>query len=195
MNAEKLPEGLISLVHQRSGGVPLYMNAMLDNLRAQGVLRNENGEVVLTRPLDEIESEANAGLAGVVELQLDRLSEKDRRLLEAGSIAGAIFPAWAAAAVLNRRVEEMEEAYAALARRVRLISIAGHDELPDGTRSSFYVFAHTLYREALYRSIPINRRSQWHRRIADQLRIIFVGREASVAYEIAAHTRASEFQS
>lgn len=195
MNAEKLPEGLISLVHQRSGGVPLYMNAMIDNLRAQGVLRNGNGEVVVSRPLDEIEAEASEGLAGVVELQLDRLSEKDRRLLEAGSVAGAIFSAWATAAVLNRRVDEMEEAYATLARRVRLISIAGHDELPDGTRSSFYVFTHTLYREALYRSIPINRRSQWHRRIADQLKVIFAGREGSVAYEIAAHTQASEFQS
>jgi predicted ATPase len=170
------------------------MAAMVDSFCAQGLVRNDNGQVVLKRALNEIEPEINDGLAGVVELQLDRLSEKDRRLLEAGSIAGAIFPAWAAAAALSRSVEEMEEAYAALARRVRLISIAGHDELPDGSRSSFYVFAHALYREAIYRTIPIYRRSQWHRRIADQLRIIFAGREASVAYEIATHIRASEVQ-
>jgi predicted ATPase len=194
LNADKLPEGLTSLVHQRSGGNPLYMTAMVDSFCAQGLVRNDNGQVVLKRALNEIEPEINDGLAGVVELQLDRLSEKDRRLLEAGSIAGAIFPAWAAAAALSRGVEEMEEAYAALARRVRLISIAGYDELPDGSRSTFYVFAHALYSEAIYRTIPIYRRSQWHRRIADQLRIIFAGREASVAYEIATHIRASELQ-
>jgi predicted ATPase len=193
--AEQAPEGLISLVHQHSGGNPLYMSAMLDDLRAKRMLQNENGKAVLTRALEEIESEVDDGLAGVVELELDRLGEKDRRLLEAGSVAGAIFPAWAPAAALNRRVEEIEEAYAALARRVRLIVIAGHDELPDGSRCSFFVFTHALHREALYRSIPAYRRSQWHKRIGERLRLLFTGKESSVAYEIAIHTRASEFQS
>jgi predicted ATPase len=128
----------------------------------------------------------------VIELQLDRLSEEDRRLLEAGSIAGTVFPAWAAGAALKRTVEDMEEAYASLVRRVRLLSIAGHDELPDGSRSTFYVFAHALYREVLYDRIPVTRRSQWHRRVADRLRVLFAGNESSVAYEIAAHTQASE---
>jgi predicted ATPase len=195
LRANYLPEGLISLVHQHSGGNPLYMSAVLDDLRAKQMVRNESGKAVLTRALEEIESEVNDGLAGVVELELDRLVEKDRRLLEAGSVAGAIFPAWAPAAALNRRVEEIEEAYAALARRVRLIVVAGHDELPDGSSCSFFVFTHALHREALYRSIPAYRRSQWHKRIAERLRFLFTGKESTVAHEIAVHTRASEFQS
>jgi predicted ATPase len=191
LNAEKLPAGLGSLVHQHSTGNPLFMTAMLDHLRAQHVLRTENGEVVLSQPLDEIELGVPDGLARVIELQLDRLSDDDRRLLEAGSIAGAIFPAWAAGAALKRGVEEMEEAYASLVRRVRLLSVAGHDELPDGSRSTFYVFAHELYRQVLYDRIPGSRRSQWHKRVADQLRVLFAGKESSVAHEIAAHTQAS----
>jgi predicted ATPase len=192
LNAEKLPAGLGSLIHQHSTGNPLYMTAMLEHLRAQRVLRSENGEVVLSQPLDEIELGVPDGLAGVIELQLDRLSDEDRRLLEAGSIAGTIFPAWAVAAALKREVEDVEEAYASLVRRVRLLSVAGHDELPDGSRSTFYVFAHALYREVLYNRIPVSRCSQWHRRVADRLRVLFAGNESSVAYEIAAHTQASE---
>ena len=191
LKAEKLPAGLGSLIHQHSAGNPLYMTAMLDHLSAQHVLRSENGEVAMTQPLDEIEFGVPDGLAGVIELQLDRLSEEDRHLLEAGSIAGTIFPAWAAGAALKRAVEDMEEAYASLVRRVHLLSIAGYDELPDGSRSTFYVFAHELYREVLYNRIPASRRSQWHQRVADQLRVLFAGNEASVAYEIAAHTQAS----
>lgn len=194
LNAERLPAGLSSLIHQHSTGNPLYMSAMLDHLRAQSVIRSENGEVVLTQPLDEIQLGVPEGIAGIIESQLDRLSEEDRRLLEAGSIAGSIFPAWAAAAALKRATEDIEEMYASLVRRVRLLSIAGLDELPNGSRSTFYVFAHALYREVLYDRIPASRRSQWHQRIADQLRVLFAGKESAVSYEIAAHTQASVAQ-
>lgn len=191
--AEKLPVGFDSLIHQHSTGNPLYMSAMLDHLRDQRVLQIENGEVILAQPLDKIQLGIPDGLTGVIELQFDRLAEEDRRLLEAGSISGSIFPAWAAAAALKRKVEDIEDAYASLARRVRLLSVAGHDELPDGSRSTFYVFTHTLYREVLYNTIPLSRRSQWHRRVADQLRVLFAGNESRVAHEIGLHTQASAF--
>jgi predicted ATPase len=187
---EKLPAGLASLIHQRSAGNPLYMIAILDHLRAQRVVCSKNGEVILGQPINQIDVGVPDGLAGVIELQLDRLSEEDRRLLEAGSIAGTIFPAWAAAAALNRTLQDMEEAYASLVRRVRLLSVAGHDELPDGSRSAFYVFAHELYRDVVYSRIPTARRSQWHQRVADRLRAMFAGKEASVAHEIATHIKA-----
>jgi predicted ATPase len=190
LNVEKLPVGLGSLVHQHSTGNPLYMSAVLDHLRAQRLLRSDDGVVSMSKPLDQIELGVPDGLAGIIELQLDRLSEQDRRLLEAGSIGGTIFPAWAAAAALQRETDDVEEAYAALVRRVRLLSIAGHDELPSGDRSTFYVFAHALYREVLYDRIPVSRRSQWHKRVADRLRNMFAGNEGSVSQEIAEHVKA-----
>lgn len=192
LNTEALPSGLCSLVHQHSTGNPLYVAAILDHLRTRGVLRSENGEVVLSQPLDEIRLGVPDKLVELIQMQLERLSDEDRRLLEAGSISGSIFPAWSAAAALKREVDDVEEAYVSLARRLRLISVGGHDELPDGSRSTFYVFSHALYREAVYDHIPVPRRSEWHRRIADRLRILFAGKESSVAYEIAAHTNASE---
>jgi predicted ATPase len=187
---DKLPSGLSSFIHQNSAGNPLFMIAALDHLRARRILLSENGHVTLSLPLAEIELGVPDGLSGVIELQLDRLTDQDRRLLEAGSVYGSIFPAWAAAAALDRTVEEVEESYAALVRRVRLLSIAGQDELPGGARSAFYVFAHAVYREVLYTRLPAARRAQWHLRIAGRLRSMFAGQEANVAHEIAAHTEA-----
>ena len=63
--------------------------------------------------------------------------------------------------------------------------------MPDGTRSAFYVFAHALYREALYARIPTARRALWHRRIAGSLKTMFAGQEANVAEEIEAHSLAA----
>jgi predicted ATPase len=188
--AEKLPAGLASFIHQNSAGNPLFMIAALDHLRTQRVIATRNGEVTLNVPLAEIELGVPDSLSGVIELQLDRLNDQDRTLLEAGSIWGTIFPAWAAAAALDRTIDETEESYAALVRRVRLLSIGGDDELRDGSRSTFYVFAHALYREVLYNRLPASRRAQWHLRIAERLRSMFAGQEASVAHEIAAHMAA-----
>ena len=188
--SEKLPPGLASLIHQNSAGNPLFMIAALDHLRTQRVILARNGEVTLSVPLAEIELGVPDSLSGVIELQLDRLTEADRMLLEAGCIWGSIFPAWAAAAALDRGIDDIEESYAGLVRRVRLLSIGGDDELRDGSRSAFYVFAHALYREVLYNRMPASRRAQWHLRVAGRLRSMFAGQEASVAHEIAAHMAA-----
>jgi predicted ATPase len=142
-------------------------------------------------PLAEMELGIPDGLLGMIELQLGKLSDGERRMLEAGSIIGAVFPAWAAAAVLKEEVADVEDAYALLARRTRLLNAAGQDELPDGTRATFYVFAHGLFREALYSRQPAARRADRHRRVAERLKTLFVGNEASIASELAHHYEAA----
>ncbi|HEX3436952.1 MAG TPA: AAA family ATPase [Pseudacidobacterium sp.] len=190
LKADVLPPGLASFVHQHSEGNPLFMEATPEHLQSQGHLCNRNGWL-LTVPLAEIELGIPDGLLGMIELRLERLSEADRRLLEAGSIVGAIFPAWAAAAALKTGVPDVEDEYASLARRTRLLNVAGQDELPDGTRSTFYVFAHGLFREALYSRQPAARRAERHRRVAERLKLMFAESEASIASELARHYEAA----
>ncbi|MFT4114500.1 ATP-binding protein [Silvibacterium sp.] len=192
LGAETLPPGLTSLVHQHSAGNALFMTAVLDHLKGQNLFRHDGAELSLRVPIGEIDLGVPDGLAGLIEFQLEKLSEEDRRLLEAGSVAGTIFPAWAVAAALELELEEIEERFAALVRRVKLVSIAGYDELPGGGRSAFYVFSHALYREALYTRLPSTRRAQWHRRVAERLRTMFAGQEENVAVEIAAHVEAGK---
>lgn len=186
-----LPAGLTSFVHQHSEGNPLFMAATLEHLREQGLLDCSDGKCELTVPLCEIELGIPAGLLGLIDLQLEKLTEQERRLLEAGSIVGAIFPAWAAAAALKTEVPDVEDEYASLARRTRLLNAAGQDELPDGTRSTFYVFSHGLFREALYSRQPAARRAERHRRVAERLKGMFRGNEASIASELARHYEAA----
>jgi predicted ATPase len=97
------------------------------------------------------------------------------------------FPAWAVAAALATDPVETEEACDGLARRLHFVVRAGQDELPDGTTSAFYVFAHGLYREVLYQRQAAARRARRHIRIAERLAQLFAGREADVAREMAMH--------
>jgi predicted ATPase len=191
LHTSALPAGLTSFVHQHSEGNPLFMAATFEHLRGQGLLVNRGNKWQLSVPLAEIELGIPDGLLGMIELQLEKLSENERRLLEAGSIVGAIFPAWAAAAALKADVADVEDEYASLARRTRLLNAAGQDELPDGTRSTFYVFAHGLFREALYARQSAARRAERHRRVAERLRSLFADSEASIASEVAQHYEAA----
>jgi predicted ATPase len=63
--------------------------------------------------------------------------------------------------------------------------------LPDGTRSTFYVFAHGLFREALYTRQSAARRAERHRRVAEKLKSMFSDNEASIATELALHSEAA----
>jgi predicted ATPase len=182
-----LPKGLASFVHQHSEGNPLFMIAMLEHLIAQGFMRQEAGCWQLRSELAEIDMGVPTALSEMIEMQIERLEAADQRLLEAASLIGVIFPAWAAAAALAGDLEDIEEQYENLTRRMYFLHPAGHDELPDGTQSAFYVFAHGLYREVLRARQSPARRARRHLRVAERLEKLFAGRESVVSRELAMH--------
>jgi predicted ATPase/DNA-binding winged helix-turn-helix (wHTH) protein len=190
-----LPPGLDDFVYQRSEGNPLFVIALLRHLIVQQYLvREETGEGILWRqlaPFPEVDTGLPDELLQMIELEVERLSPNDQRLLEAASLINVAFPAWAVAAALESDAAEIEDACDDLARRLHFVRRAGQDELPDGSRSAFYVFAHGLYREVLYQRQSASRRARRHTRIAECLGQLFAGREASVAQEMALHFEAA----
>lgn len=189
---EALPQGLTAFVHQRSEGNPLFAIALVEHLLARRFLVREDGDGWAARgSFDEMDAEVPNRLAQMIELDIERLRPEDQRVLAAGSTMGVAFPLWAIAAALEEDPARMEEVCDGLARRVRFVERAGEDELPDGTRSDFYVFVHGLYREVLYRRQPAARRAQWHGRIAERMGELFRGREAAVARERSMHYEAA----
>lgn len=195
LHQQNLPAGLAEFVQIHSEGNPLFALAMLDHLIAQGSLVREgrNGEAQWEErvPFAETDSVVPHGLFEMIELEIARLPGDEQSILEAGSLMPVAFPAWAAAAALEKDVAEIEETCNALARRLHFVVRAGEDELPDGTRSTFYVFTHGLYREVLYQRQSVSRRARRHTRIAERLGKLFAGREADVAREMAMHYEAA----
>jgi len=198
LGQEALPPGLADFVYQRSEGNPLFVIATVEHLIAQGVLVHTGADGAgptnmweLRAPFPEMDAALPEQLSRMVELEIERLSEDEQRVLEAASLMSVAFPAWAVAAALGKDPVETEEACDGLARRLHFVVRAGQDELPDGTKSSFYVFAHGLYREVLYQRQAATRRARRHIRIAERLGELFAGREMNVAREMAMHFEAA----
>ncbi len=195
LGQQQLPPGLDEFMYARTEGNPLFIKAMLEHLIAQGCLvRDPSGKSAVWHqrsPFPETDSGVPDELSQMIELEIERLGPKDQRLLEAASLMNVAFPAWAVAAALEAETAEIEEACDELARRLYFVRRAGQDELPDGTRSAFYVFAHGLYREVLYQRQSASRRARRHTRIAERLAQLFAGREVNVAQEMAMHYEAA----
>ena len=195
LKLDELPPRLTNFVYRQSEGNPLFVFAILEHLIAQGSLirTTDNGASHWEEgpTFEEAEAAVPQGLAQMIEFEMERLNPQERRMLEAGSLINVAFPAWAVAAALDEDALEIEEACDELARRLHFVERAGQDELPDGTRSAFYVFAHGLYREVLYHRQVATRRARRHVRVAERMGQLFAGREAHVAREMAAHYEAA----
>ena len=198
LNQEAMAGGMASFIHRRSEGNPLFAIAILEHLIAQRLLvrmqlDSDRPAFVWTpaAAIQEMEAEVPAGLAEMIELELERLSATEQSLLEAGSLTQIAFPAWSVAAALGKETSEVEAACDELARRLYFVERAGQDELPDGSFSTYYVFAHGLFREVLYQRQAFSRRAERHVRIAEKLTYLFRGREISVARDVALHFEAA----
>lgn len=195
LQQESPPSGLSGFVHQHSEGNPLFAIAILEHLMSEGFLvRESQGSQSTWKPsgsFQEMEAAVPDGLAQMIELEIERLCVEEQQVLEAASLMGIAFPVWAVAAALEQDPLLSGEACATLARRLYFVRRAGEDELPDGTRSDFYVFGHGLYRQVLYQRQSASRRAARHKRIALRLGELFAGREASVARERAMHFEAA----
>ena len=191
LGQEVLPSGLDTFVYQHSEGNPLFVLALLRHLIAERFLMRQGGNDAARweqrAPYPEMETSVPQELVQLIDPEIERLPAAEQRILEAASLMRVVFPAWAVAAALEQDRTETEEACDKLARRLCFVHRAGHDELPDGTRSDFYAFAHGLYREVLYQKQSASRRAKGHTRIAERLGELFAGREEDVAREMAMH--------
>jgi DNA-binding winged helix-turn-helix (wHTH) protein/tetratricopeptide (TPR) repeat protein len=188
--APGLPSGLSGMIHQNSGGNPLFMAAILQDMVNKGLIAEAQGRVVLSVPVDELYPGIPETLQQMLEIQLEQLSPEDQRVLQSASVAGERFSVWAAAAMLDASPDSIEDRCDKLANRRQFIRSVGTHEAPDGTLSTYYEFRHSLYRQALYRSLSGLNRSQLHLSLGEKLMPVCAGAKPELAAEVALHFEA-----
>ncbi|MBI3800683.1 MAG: AAA family ATPase, partial [Deltaproteobacteria bacterium] len=126
---------LPGLIYQRTGGNPLFVVNVADDLLQQGIVREEAGQwQVHGDPLSVTESVPNT-LRQAIGRQVERLPVAAQQLLEVASVVGVEFSAAALAAGLQATVEEVDRQCEALARQGQFILARGNEEWPDNTLS------------------------------------------------------------
>jgi predicted ATPase len=167
-----LPDGLARRLHQRTEGHPLFLVHLVDDWLVQGL-----------HDLDSVP----ASVLAVIEKQLERLSDDERRVLEGASVAGVEFAAAAAAAAMDEDVVLAEDCCEALARRHQFLQPWGTGEWPDGTVSGRYRFGHELYHRVVAERLAGARRRRLHQRLGERLVAAYGDQAGEVAAELAVH--------
>jgi len=160
---------LLELVHDRTGGVPLFAEQLLDEWVSTGWLEVGSGRVRATRPLVELANAIPDGIRLLIEHTADRLMPSEQTALAAGAVAGRSFASAEVSAATNQPEEEVEALLAGLARRGSFIESAGEITWPDGTVTSSFLFHHDLFREVLQRRAGPARVGGQHLRIGLRL--------------------------
>src|SRR6266545_2241684 len=180
------PAGLGRLLHERTGGNPLFAKTLLESWLEQGLVDE-------AADLERLAVDIPDSIRDLIEQMLSQLDPSDQGLLEAASVAGQRFSAASVAAALDRDTAEVEARCGALARSGRFLESHGEDSWPDGTIASCFAFSHDLQREVVYDRLPAARRAQLHGNVGKRLETVYGARAREIAPQLADHlVRAGE---
>ncbi|MEN8160238.1 MAG: AAA family ATPase, partial [Myxococcota bacterium] len=155
-------------IHARTGGNPFFTEEVAQTLIESGHLEGERGAYRLVTPIERLEVPAN--VKSVLAARIDRLQEREKRLLQVASVIGKDFPEPLLAEVAELPEAEPKDALAALRRSEFLHEAAIYPVVE-------YSFKHPLTQEVALGSQLKERRRAVHaavaraieRRDADQL--------------------------
>lgn len=181
------PAELTSLIHEKTEGHPLFATNLLQYLGERGDLAKVNGRWALARPLSEMHLEAPESVRAMISKKIDALSADERRALQYASVEGTEFLSTVGAKLLNIDEIELEELLARVAKTHRLIETLGEEELPDGSLTTRYRFAHALYQNFLYGDLVNKRRVALHQQAGEQLVLHYGKRAPQLATQLALH--------
>jgi len=170
--------GLGALLHQRTGGTPFFIEEVVRELAESGALQGAPGGYCLTAPLADVQIPAT--VQAVLAARIDRLAERDKRVLQTASVIGKQFSERALGEVSGLPEAELRAALAAL---VHAELLAEQELYPE----PLYAFFHPLTQEVAYGSQLVERRRGVHAALARSLQAGEPGQLGERAALIAHH--------
>ena len=181
LQVEDLPDELENLILNRAEGNPLFVEEVLRSLIEDGTIVSQNEHWVVARPVVDIDIPET--LTGVLTARIDRLDEREKRLLQIASVIGRVF----SRSVLKAVAEDVTTDAAELEEMLDDLVDAEliHERVDAGERE--YIFKHVLTYETAYNTLLIHRRRIYHKRIADNMAPLYYLRGEEYASIVAHH--------
>ncbi|HET7197445.1 MAG TPA: tetratricopeptide repeat protein, partial [Burkholderiales bacterium] len=155
LGARDVPAPLVTLLHERTGGNPFFLEEICQELLEDGALRVANGAVELAHPMDALRLPGT--VQAVIRARLDRLDSATRDTLLVASVVGREF----GRDVLERTLDDASRLNAA----IRSLKAAGLVEQTGVAPRAIYRFRHVLMQEAAYATLLEHRRRVLHGRV------------------------------
>jgi adenylate cyclase len=165
-------------VHMRTSGNPFFIEEVAQNLLETGHLEGERGRYRLRTAIEHLE--VPSSVKSVLAARIDRLAERDKRLLQTAAVIGKDFQEPLLAAVADLSKDELRSSLAAL-RRAEFI----HEQALYPVVE--YAFKHPLTQEVALSSLLLERRRHVHAAVARAMELEAVDRPDESAALLAHH--------
>jgi class 3 adenylate cyclase/tetratricopeptide (TPR) repeat protein len=150
----------IALARERTGGNPFFVEELVLSLAESGALAGARGAYRLTRPVREIAVPAT--VQSILAARVDRLSEREKQVLQTASVIGREFGQALLGRVIELPERELADALRALLSAEFLLEASLYPT-PE------FAFKHALTRDVAYGSMLSERRARLHGAVARAL--------------------------
>jgi tetratricopeptide (TPR) repeat protein len=179
------PCELSRTIYRTTGGNALFVVTLFDDLEGRQMIRSFDGHWELATSIEDVASRRPDSIRRLLDVQIDRFSVTEQRVVEAASVAGNTFAVGVVAHALDMPVDEVEPCCESLANEHRFLRYLGTETWSDGTHQSRYGFVHALFQHAaLARNTSVR---LWHRRIAQRLEAGYRDDADAIALQLAGH--------
>jgi class 3 adenylate cyclase/tetratricopeptide (TPR) repeat protein len=152
--------GLPELIRTRTGGNPYFIEELVRSLVESGALEGAPGRYRCVRKLETLAIPAS--VQGVLAARIDRLAEREKRVLQAAAVIGREFDEKLLHRIVDLPEAELADALRALVQAELLFETALYPDLE-------YAFKHPLTRDVAYESQLQARRAETHRALGHAL--------------------------
>jgi len=181
-SASDLPAELCELIVRRADGNPFYLEEIVRELIADGVLVREAGRWACRADVGP--ADVPLTVQGLILSRLDRLPPDARRAAQEASVLGPEFEG-RLLRLLSGDAAACERALGLLADAGLVQAVAassGGQAGPDG-EARRYAFSHALVQESIYQNLLLRRRTELHGRVAQALETLCECSEGSARLE------------
>ena len=181
------PRDLPALIQRKTEGHPLFATSLMQFLADHGDIAKVNESWALVRPLADMDLVAPENVRSMIRKKIESLAEEDRRALQYASVEGEEFTSTVVARLTGTDDLTLEERLDRLDKVHRLIQTRAEEELPDGTLTVHYRFAHALFQNVLYGDLVTRRRTLLHRQAGERLLEHYGDQAPRIATQLAMH--------
>ena len=147
-----LPEGIVALIHDRTGGNPFFIEEISRALVEEGTVESKNGQALLTRSLKNL-SLPNT-VQAVIRARLDRLDLFSQESLRLASVIGREFE--------RRILEQISASKENLAGALETLKFMELIQQTQVVPEAAYMFKHVITQEVTYETLLIQKRKELH---------------------------------
>jgi class 3 adenylate cyclase/tetratricopeptide (TPR) repeat protein len=160
LGADPALDELRGRILERTGGNPYYAEEVVRSLAEVGTLEGTRGAYRLTGPVSELAIPAT--VQSVLASRIDRLAEREKRLVQTAAVIGGEFSESLMRAVAEVPDRDLADGLRRLVEAELILEEALYPE-------ALYAFRHPLSREVAYESQLGSRRAAVHRAVASAL--------------------------